>query len=109
MDKSKIIIAFRDYNAQPALIEECLPFLEGGKDLVLGLRFSDPEANFTLMTEFDLDAFPPPMADRIRATRRSPFSELLLLFYEENGVPGWKLVGGMASGLFPIADALCGQ
>ena len=109
MDKSKILAAFADYAPQPAPVEECLPFLEEGKDLVLGLRFPDPETNFTLMTDFDLDAFPPPMTDRIRADRRSPFDDLLLLFYEQDGAPGWKLVGGMASGLFPLADSLCDQ
>ena len=107
MDKSKILAAFADYVPQPAPDEACLPFLEEGKDLVLGLRFTDPEINFTLLTDFDLEAFPPPMADRIRADRRSPFDDLLLIFYEKDGAPGWKLVGGMAGALLPLADSLC--
>ena len=107
MNKDSILSAFRDYAPRPAPDEACLPFLEEGKDPVLGLRFPDPETNFTLMTDFDLDAFPPPMADRIRETRRSPFVDLLLIFYEQDGTPGWKLVGGMAGALLPLADSLC--
>ena len=107
MNKDNILSAFRDYSAQPAPAEVCLPFLEEGKDLVLGLAFPDPAANFALLTDRDLEAFPPAMADRIRADRRSPFVDLLLIFYEMDGAPGWKLVGGMAGALLPLADSLC--
>ena len=107
MDKNKILAAFTDYAPRHAPDEECLPFLEEGKDLVLGLRFTDPAVNFTLLTPNDLEAFPPPMAQRIVDARRSPFDDLLLLFYEMDGAPGWKLVGGMAGRLLAIADTLC--
>ena len=92
------------YRAKPVEEARCRPFLPSESEFVLGFHFPDAEANFALLSDFDLKAFPPDEEARIRANRRSPFSDILLIAYHCDDELSWKLINGMGSKLFPLIE-----
>lgn len=109
MNNEQVLSYFsQHYQAVPADPCRCRAFLENGRQLILGLSFPDPAANFRLLSDSDLTAFPPEAAQKILDEGRSPFRDMLLIFYREDGVTSFKLVNGMAGKLLTLADRFCG-
>lgn len=107
MNNNALNILCQSFGAVPADKALCCSFLEDGKELILGLSFPDSKANYHLLSPSDLAAFPPEQAARIQAQQQSPFHNMLLIFYEQDGRTLYKLVNGMGSNLLSLADQAC--
>lgn len=103
--KKKIITYFtREYNASVALNSLSETFLEDKTSLLVGLQFFDAAANYLLLSETDLMAFKPEEAKEITEAKKSPFDNLLLIFYvTREGSVSFKLINGMGSRLFELS------
>lgn len=109
MNRNAIETIRRQFGALPADEALCRSFLEDGREFLLGLTFPDPATNYRLLSDFDLAAFPPEAVAQIHRSKQSPFRNMLLIFYRDGDKTGYKLVNGMGSLLFPLADAFCSQ
>ena len=95
------------YDAVAADDARCRGFLDETQRLIVGFLFSDPVQNYHFLSEYDLQAFPDAAAADIRLRQHSPFTEMLLIFYEDGEGVSCKLVNGMAGKLLLEAQRFC--
>lgn len=95
------------YNAIALTEAQNREFLNDDCSPITGLAFVDPYENYTFLSESDMLAFPPDMANNIRKQQHSPFDRLLLIFYERDNTVSCKLVNGMGSDLLLLAQRFC--
>lgn len=87
------------YHAVPIAPGVAAGYLEEGEELISALSFNDPAINYTLLTQRDLASLGDELALETLKTKRSPFKELVLVFFRKDGEIDSRLIGGMASKL----------
>ena len=90
--------------AHPAM---CWSYLEEDCEFLIGFSFRDPVINYTLLSDSDFLAFPPEMIKVIHNSGKSPFCDMLLIFYQDKTGISCKLINGMAGKLLLLADCFC--
>lgn len=106
MKKEIIDLFTHEYDARKMSVDECNVWLLPSQELIVGLHFSNPVKNYLLMSEGDFCAFRSDELRRIHETKRSPFTDILVLLYREEDNEYTKIINGMASKVLDIIDSM---
>lgn len=90
--------------------KKCVPFLNPETTFLFGISFSDPKANYQLLSPYDLMNLAPATRAKCQETKTSPFDNLLLIVFKtKEGEISFKLINGMASILLEEMLHFCEQ
>ena len=93
------------FHAEQISVEDYSGFCED--EVLLGLRFPSDKINYVLMSETDFIAFSDEEKAEIKESSKSPFNNLILIFYRDGSEINAKLINGMAGKLLEIASIVC--